>query len=55
MKNTWVYTDETYGWVNSKDTEFLNIEEGFDGDIMTFEYMENEYSSKVVIGSKPGK
>ena len=31
-----------------------HIEEGFGGDVMTFEFNGNEYSSKIVFGSKPG-
>jgi hypothetical protein len=53
MKNTWVYTNEQYGWVNVKKTEFLNIEEGLYGDIMYFEYNGERFFSKIVIGSKP--
>ena len=53
-QDSWVYVDNQYRWVNVKDTEFLNIEEGFGGDVMTFEFNGNEYSSKIVFGSKPG-
>lgn len=55
MKNAWVYTDTQHGWVNVDDTKFLDIEETPYGDSMTFEYLGEEYSSKVVIGSKPGR
>jgi hypothetical protein len=54
MKDTWVYTNTQYGWVNVNDTRFLDIEEGPSGDVMTFEYNGEEFSSRVVIGSKPG-
>jgi hypothetical protein len=53
-QDSWVYVDNQYRWVNVKDTEFLNIEEGFDGDVMTFEFNGNEYSSKIIFGSRPG-
>jgi len=53
-QDSWVYVDNQYRWVNVKDTEFLNIEEGFDGDVMTFEFNGNEYSSKIILGSRPG-
>jgi len=53
-QDSWVYVDNQYRWVNVKDTEFLNIEEGFDGDVMTFEFNGNEYSSKIISGSRPG-
>ena len=52
-QDSWVYVDNQYRWVNVKDTEFLNIEEGFGGDVMTFEFNGNEYSSKIVFGSRP--
>jgi len=52
--NTWVFTDKHYGWVNVEDTEFIDIEETFAGDMMHFEYNQHSYSSRIVFGSKPG-
>ena len=52
--NTWVFTDKHYGWVNVEDTEFIDIEETFGGDMMHFEYNQHSYSSRIVFGSKPG-
>jgi hypothetical protein len=54
MTDTWVYTDKEHGWVNVDDTEFLDIEESPYGDVMHFAYKGVDYSSKIVIGSKPG-
>lgn len=54
MTDTWVYTDREHGWVNVDDTEFLNIEETPYGDKMYFIYNGEEYSSNIVIGSRPG-
>jgi hypothetical protein len=51
---SWVYVNEQHGWINTKDVEFLDIEESFSGDIMTFEYDGAEYSSKIALGSRPG-
>ncbi len=52
--NCWVYTDKENGWVNADDTEFLNVEETPYGDLMYFEYKGEEYSSRIVLGSRPG-
>jgi len=54
MTDTWVYTDKEHGWVNVDDTEFLDIEESPYGDVMHFNYRGVDYSSKIVIGSRPG-
>ena len=54
MIDTWVYTDKEYGWVNVDGTEFEGIEETPFGDEMHFTYKGKEYSSKIVIGSRPG-
>ena len=54
MKNSWVYTNQQYGWVNVDKTEFIDIEEGFYGDIMYFEYNGESFFSRIAIGSKPG-
>lgn len=53
-RDSWVYVDDQRRWVDVKDTEFLDIEEGFDGDVMTFEFNGNVYSSKIILGSRPG-
>jgi hypothetical protein len=45
---SWVYAIE-HGWIVLDLTEFLNIEEGFDGrDQVTFEYEGQEYCSNVI-------
>lgn len=54
MTDTWVYTDKEHGWVNVDDTEFEGIEETPYGDKMFFTYKGKEYSSNIVIGSRPG-
>ena len=54
MTDTWVYTDKEHGWVNVDDTEFLDIEESPHGDVMSFTFKGVNYSSKIVIGSRPG-
>lgn len=51
---SWVYVNEQHGWINTKDVKFLDIEESFSGDVMTFEYDGVEYSSKIALGSRPG-
>lgn len=51
-RNTWVRTDKE--WINSKDVEIIDCEEGMFGDEVTFIYQDNEYKSRIVIGSRPG-
>jgi hypothetical protein len=53
MTDTWVYVDTEHGWVNVDETEFLDIEESPYGDVMHFTYEGRDYSSKIVIGSRP--
>lgn len=50
----WVYTDKENGWIDAEKVEFLGIEEGLYGDVMSFEYNGRDYSSQIVFGSKPG-
>ena len=52
MKNAWVRTDGE--WININDVEVINCEESPYGDIVTFVYNDEEYESRVVIGSRPG-
>lgn len=54
MTDTWVYTDKKLGWVNVDDTEFVGIEETYQGDEMCFIYNDKEYTSIIVMGSRPG-
>lgn len=54
MCDSWVYTDKRIGWVNTEKVEIYNIEEGLYGDVAYFEYENEEYSSHVVTGSRPG-
>ena len=54
MKDAWVYTNTTYGWVNIEETDFINIEQGLHGDNITFEYNGEQFTSNMVFGSKPG-
>jgi hypothetical protein len=53
-RDSWVYINDQHRWVNVKHIVLLDIEEGFDGDIMTFIFNGNEYSSKIILGSRPG-
>ena len=51
----WVRAGEN-GWIDIKETEFIDISEGMYGeDLYTFEYEGKQYSSTVVRGgSRPG-
>jgi hypothetical protein len=53
-RDSWVYINDQHRWVNVKHIVLLDIEEGFDGDVMTFIFNGNEYSSKIILGSRPG-
>lgn len=48
----WVKANDE--WVPVSAVEFVDIEESFHGDIMTFIYEGKKDWSLVVIGSKPG-
>lgn len=52
MHKTWVKAGDE--WVPVSSVEFLDIEEGPFGDIMTFEHEGMEWKSQVVSGSRPG-
>lgn len=50
--DTWVKAGE-YGWVNVEDVDFEDISEGPYGDLMTFYYKSEIFTSVIVNGSKP--
>ena len=53
-KKTWVYADGE--WYEVKKVIFVDIEEGPNGDEMSFKLKGSDtiYKSLIVIGSKPG-
>jgi hypothetical protein len=50
--DSWVKAGDK--WVSVHETEFIDIEQGPFGDVMTFEYEGAEYMSNIYFGSKPG-
>lgn len=50
---SWVKAGE-HGWVSVKLTTFIDVEEGDNGDEMTFEYQGEKYKSVIAQGSRPG-
>lgn len=52
-RTNWVKAGQ-HGWISTKEVTFLNIEESFQGDVMSFQYMGQEYKSLIVQGSRPG-
>ena len=49
----WVYAGD-HGWIDPEDATFVDIEESVQGfDVMTFNYLGEEYKSNIYIGRRP--